>query len=93
MMAGIRRAFPLWVSDGRLSDSRTVPPTWEIRLEALAPLYSEGQRYWREVCEGIEQFLRASGLERVEDRAAKEPRSEAEEDDAGPFATDDAPNR
>ena len=61
------RGFTLWISEVRLCDSRTVPPTWEIRLESLAPLNTEGQRHWREVCEGIEQFLRASGLARVED--------------------------
>ena len=71
------RGFTIWVSDGCLADSRTVPPTWEVRLESLAPLNPEGQQCWRDVCEGIERFLQASGLERVEDRAATEPRGEA----------------
>jgi hypothetical protein len=60
------RGFTIWVSDGCLADSRTVPPTWEVRLESLAPLNTEGQQCWREVCEGIERFIRVSGLERIE---------------------------
>jgi hypothetical protein len=60
------RGFTLWVSEVRLADSRTVPPTWEIRLQSLAPLNAAGEQCWAEVCEGIERFIRASGLERVE---------------------------
>jgi hypothetical protein len=54
-------------------------------LESLAPLNPEGQQRWREVCEGIERFIRASGLETVEDRAATEPLSEAKGSDAEPL--------
>lgn len=57
------RGFTLWLSHVRLSDSRTVPPTWEIRLESLSPLNPDGQRQWAEVCEAIAMFIRASGLE------------------------------
>lgn len=83
------RGFTFWVSEVRLSDNRTVPPTWEIRLESLASLNPEGKRYWQEVCEGIERFLRASGLQKIEDRAAAEPRSESREADAEPIAIPD----
>jgi hypothetical protein len=58
--------FTLWMSDCRLVDSRSEPPIWEIRLEALATLNQRGQACWQEVCDGIERFIQASGLERVE---------------------------
>ena len=67
------RGFTLWISDGCLSDRRTVPPTWEIRVESLAPLNQEGQRCWQEVCEGLERFIRVSRLERVADCLAESP--------------------
>jgi hypothetical protein len=57
--------FTIWISEGCLLDSRTVPPTWEIRLESLARLNQAGQQCWLELCEGIECFLREAGLERV----------------------------
>jgi hypothetical protein len=60
------QGFTIWISDWCLLDSRSTPPTWEIRLEALATLNQPGQTCWQEVCEGIERFIRASGLERVE---------------------------
>lgn len=60
------RGYTLWLQDVRLVDSRTVPPTWEIRLESLAPLNSDGQRHWAEVSKAIELFIRASGLEPAE---------------------------
>jgi hypothetical protein len=60
------RGFTLWISDGCLSDGRTVPPTWEIQFESLAPLNQAGQECWQEVCEGIERFIGMSKLERVE---------------------------
>ena len=60
------RGFTLWLSEVRLADSRTVPPTWGIRLESLAPLNPDGQRRWAEVCEAIALFIRTSGLEPVE---------------------------
>ena len=65
------RGFTLWLSDVRLADSRTVPPTWEIRLESLAPLNPDGELRWAEVCEAIALFIRVSGLEPVEVADAK----------------------
>jgi hypothetical protein len=71
-----------------LADSRTVPPTWEIRLESLAPLNQAGQECWREVCEGIERFLRLAGLDRVEDSSVGS-RTEVTANHAEPFAAPD----
>jgi len=53
--------FTLWLSDVRLADSRSQPPTWEIRLESLAPLNPAGQQRWSEACEAIAQFLEQIG--------------------------------
>jgi len=58
--------FTIWISDVALFDSRTVPPTWEIRLEALAALSPAGVQCWQEVCQGIERFFQQAGFERVE---------------------------
>jgi hypothetical protein len=66
--------FTLWLSEVRLLDGRAVPPTWEIRLESLAPLNPAGQGRWAEVCAAIEQFVRASGLEPA-DAPGAEPRT------------------
>jgi hypothetical protein len=57
------KGFTIWISDVCLLDSRTDPPTWEIRLETLAALNQPGQLCWQEVCEGIERFIQASGLQ------------------------------
>jgi hypothetical protein len=51
-----------WLSDVVLFDSRTAPPTWDIRLEALVSLNPAGHQCWQEVCTGIEQFLQEQGL-------------------------------
>ena len=58
--------FTIWLSDVVLFDSRTAPPTWEIRLEALAALNPAGHQCWQEVCTGIEQFLQEQGLKLTE---------------------------
>jgi hypothetical protein len=67
------RGFTLWLSDVRLADSRTVPPTWEIRLESLIPLNLPGQERWAQVCEAIALFIQSSGLEPVEVADAEPP--------------------
>ena len=64
------RGFTIWVSEICSAGRDIVPPAREIRLESLAPLNPAGQRCWREVCDGIEAFIRATGSERVEESAA-----------------------
>jgi hypothetical protein len=59
------QGFTIWISEACLLDSRTVPPTWEIRLASLPRLNQAGQQCWQEVCEGIDRFLQESRLERV----------------------------
>jgi hypothetical protein len=61
--------FTIWISDVVLFDSRTVPPTWEIRVKSLSALNRVGEQCWQEVCQGIDLFFHKSGLERVESRA------------------------
>src|SRR5262249_506347 len=58
--------FTIWISDGALFDSRTTPPTWEIRLESPAALNPPGEQSWQQICHGIERFIQQAGLERVE---------------------------
>lgn len=79
------RGFTLWVSEIRLTDSTTVPPTWEIRLQSLATLNAKGQQCWAEVCKGIEGSIRAAWLERVD----AIPSTRFRDADAEPGATAD----
>jgi hypothetical protein len=58
--------FIIWMSDAALVGSRTTPPTWEIRLEALARLNPAGEARWQEICQGVERFFQQVGCESVE---------------------------
>jgi hypothetical protein len=56
------RGHTIWLSDVRLADSRSEPPVWEVRMEALAALPPEGQRHWEEVRASICEFFEQAGL-------------------------------
>ncbi|WP_020469670.1 barstar family protein [Zavarzinella formosa] len=80
------RGFTIWVSEICSANRRTESPAWEIRMESLALLNPEGQQCWSEACEGIERFIRASGLERVEDSTVTVQQIGTEGPDSEPSA-------
>jgi hypothetical protein len=58
--------FILRASDVVRHDSKIVPPTWEIRLEALGKLDADGLKVWVELCLGARVFVEKSKLKDVE---------------------------
>ena len=54
--------FTLWVSEIRLSDAASHPPTWKLKLERLATLPPPGIEMWAITLTAIQQFLQDENI-------------------------------
>lgn len=57
------KGFTLWLSEVQLADSTSVPPTWRLKLEALATLTPAGKEQWDTCYNAIEKFLQDAQLQ------------------------------
>lgn len=56
------KGFTLWLSEVRLADSTSVPPTWRLKLEALAALPPAGKEQWDVCYASIKKIFEDAGL-------------------------------
>ena len=57
------KGYSLWLSEFRLADSASAPPTWQLKMEGLAALPPAGKDHWQVCYNAIEKMLQDARLQ------------------------------